>query len=402
MKSTRKEKTRPTMEVEDASTPGVIGEGQAAANKFPSGLRVLLVEDDPASLLILRRKLEVECNYEVTWCTGAKEALSLLSEKNGEFDIVLTELQMPDMDGLQFLDSIRSSSAPTHQMPVILLSGEYNLEAAARAIEKGACDFLLKPIPDDILKMIWQHALRLKLRKEGAAGSFNNGAATSSEINQHVSESDRLEHSSSENITTTLQGGGSLVPAKPPRIRWTADLHQKFRVALTRVNLKKYPKNSSHPSTVNASPKEILEELKKMGETCFSRQHISSYLQKYRASLKEKEVSVVAIQSMKSNLSGASANYPIHHQPFHMPDVTCNPSIQLPNYSEHPPIMPDQASKFIEGSSSIYQQTSMPFTAGLPQFFRVMGELDIECLDTLWLKDLEKMDPCVGNSASSY
>lgn len=56
--------------------------------------------------------------FSVTPCAGAKEALSLLLEKKDGFDIILTDLHMPDMDGLQLLDCIRSMDAIDH-VPVI-------------------------------------------------------------------------------------------------------------------------------------------------------------------------------------------------------------------------------------------------------------------------------------------
>ncbi|KAK4749369.1 hypothetical protein SAY87_026818 [Trapa incisa] len=360
------------MDVEGTST--LLVEGQTINKKFPSGLRVLLVEHDYISFDILRNKLQIECNYQVTWCARASEALSLVSEKD-QFDIVLMYFHMPDMDGLQFLDSIKSSSSTAHHIPVILFSEEYDVEAAAKGIEKGACDVLLKPIRDETLKMIWQHVLRRKLQNQvatAAAISCNNGAAISSEINQNVVESDPHDHSSDN--TTTRPKGRSPTAGKAPRIRWTNDLQDKFMTALAHIHFRKYPNQTFDFSKVKASPKEILEELKKMGETHLTRYHISSYLQKFRTNIKEKQVPVMT-QSMESNFIRAPAviAHSTQQQPSQASNGTYNP---LPNnYLQHcRPIIQDQLPILNQGSNLMYRPNMMPSTTNLSQFIRVPNQ----------------------------
>lgn len=119
-----------------------------------------------------------------------------------------------------------------------MFSGEQDLDAVGKGIEKGACDFLLKPIRDETLKMIWQHVLRLKLRKEAALVNNSNGII--SEVNQQVARSESGAHSLSDDATTSRSGGSSggrrrPAAAKKLRIRWTADLHQKFVAAIAAV-----------------------------------------------------------------------------------------------------------------------------------------------------------------------
>lgn len=72
---------------------------------FPAGLRVLVVDDDPTWLKILEKMLR-KCSYEVTTCGLARIALEMLRTKRGIFDIVISDVNMPDMDGFKLLEHV--------------------------------------------------------------------------------------------------------------------------------------------------------------------------------------------------------------------------------------------------------------------------------------------------------
>ncbi|KAF8047303.1 hypothetical protein N665_3102s0001 [Sinapis alba] len=83
---------------------GVAG-GSSNSDPFPVGLRVLVVDDDPTCLMILERMLRT-CLYRVTKCNRAEIALSLLRKNKNGFDIVISDVHMPDMDGFKLLEHV--------------------------------------------------------------------------------------------------------------------------------------------------------------------------------------------------------------------------------------------------------------------------------------------------------
>jgi putative two-component system response regulator len=103
------------------------------------GSHILLVDDDSAVLGSTTQLLEVE-GYRVTACDNAGDALAFLA--NNPVDMVLTDIQMPRVSGIDLLERIHSM---VPEIPVILMTAYAELELAVEAINKGAFDFLIKP-----------------------------------------------------------------------------------------------------------------------------------------------------------------------------------------------------------------------------------------------------------------
>lgn len=101
----------------------------------------LLVADDEPGLLDFYCEALSQAGYEVTACSNGREALAAL--KDGSYDGVLSDIRMPDMDGIALLREVRERDL---DMPVILLTGTPTLETALEAIERGALQYLLKPV----------------------------------------------------------------------------------------------------------------------------------------------------------------------------------------------------------------------------------------------------------------
>jgi len=102
---------------------------------------ILVVDDESAIRKALREILEFE-QYLVTEAENGIDAIIKVKQK--KFDVVILDIKMPKMDGLEALERIQEMSPET---PVIIISGHANIDTAVEAVKKGAFDFISKP-PD--------------------------------------------------------------------------------------------------------------------------------------------------------------------------------------------------------------------------------------------------------------
>ena len=124
------------------------------------GQRILVVDDDEFVCNSLKWLL-IDEGYDVGVCTDGKSALQELSRHN--FDLVLTDLMMPEVDGLAVLQEVKRISPNT---AVIILTGYGTLESAMAALREGAYDFLTKPCDDGEMKYKIQGALEQRRLKD--------------------------------------------------------------------------------------------------------------------------------------------------------------------------------------------------------------------------------------------
>jgi DNA-binding NtrC family response regulator len=123
------------------------------ANARPA--RVLVVDDERAARMALEIPLRLS-GYEVSTAAGGREAVAIGGVKN--FDVVLTDVFMPDMTGLEVLQEFRRRSPDAK---IIVVTAQGSLEIAMDAIEAGAFDFLAKPFDiDEALAMVSRAAER--------------------------------------------------------------------------------------------------------------------------------------------------------------------------------------------------------------------------------------------------
>jgi putative two-component system response regulator len=123
--------------------------------------KVLVVDDDQFALRGIVRALGGE-SYQVVTATSGSEALDLL--KQGSFNLVLTDLKMQEVDGLEVLRQAREI-AP--QAVVLILTGYASVESAIEALREGAHDYLVKPCSADELRLKIERGLeRVRLAEE--------------------------------------------------------------------------------------------------------------------------------------------------------------------------------------------------------------------------------------------
>jgi len=117
--------------------------------------QILLVDDDKNLLRVLTYQIQ-QSGFDVVPVTSALEALKLLEEQS--FGLVLTDLRMPELDGLELLRRIRETDS---KMPVIVLTAHGSIDKAVEAIKLGASDFLTKPVEKAEIKHGIAKALRM-------------------------------------------------------------------------------------------------------------------------------------------------------------------------------------------------------------------------------------------------
>src|SRR5690349_21196668 len=120
--------------------------------------RILIVEDEEK----LRRVIELQLSsagFDVEKSGAAEDALKSIDRA----DLVLTDLRLPGMDGLQFLSLIRGQNA---QVPVVIITAFGTIENAVEAMKTGATDFLLKPFSLDHLMAVVHKALEVRALRD--------------------------------------------------------------------------------------------------------------------------------------------------------------------------------------------------------------------------------------------
>ncbi|KAG7558434.1 SANT/Myb domain [Arabidopsis thaliana x Arabidopsis arenosa] len=253
----------------------------AINDQFPNGLRILVVDDDTSCLFILEKML-LRLMYQVTICSQADVALTILRERKDCFDLVLSDVHMPGMNGYKLLQQVGLLEL---DLPVIMMSVDGRTTTVMTGINHGACDYLIKPIRPEELKNIWQHVVRRKcvmkkeLRNSQALEDDKNSGSletvfSASECSEGSLMKRRkkkkkrsVDREDNEDDLDLLDPGNS----KKSRVVWSIELHQQFVNAVNKLGIDK------------AVPKRILELMNVPG---LSRENVASHLQKFRMYLK--------------------------------------------------------------------------------------------------------------------
>src|SRR4051812_1553473 len=117
---------------------------------------LLIVDDDTNTMASLARAFRLS-GHEATVCDNAGRALELV--KSQAFDVMLSDVVMPGKDGLTLLEELRGLGIT---LPVVMISGQANIEMAVRATRLGAMDFLEKPLSTDKLLLTLDNVLKLR------------------------------------------------------------------------------------------------------------------------------------------------------------------------------------------------------------------------------------------------
>src|SRR5258708_11216214 len=136
--------------------PGIAGAQREEALASEKA-KILLVDDNPDNLISIEAALDT-MNQEIVSARSGTEALRYLLEN--DFAAILLDVKMPDMDGFETAELIRSRKRSQHT-PILFLTAYRNEEHLFRGYDLGAVDFLFKPIVPEILRSKWPGFLEL-------------------------------------------------------------------------------------------------------------------------------------------------------------------------------------------------------------------------------------------------
>jgi DNA-binding NtrC family response regulator len=169
---------------------------------------ILIVEDEPKMLRLLKLNLGEE-GYSIRAAQDAEVGLNTLRQE--KIDLVVTDLKLPGMDGLEFLQAVKRADA---RIPVIVMTAYGTVETAVEAMKAGASDYVLKPFSLEEMKLIVRKELDVhNLREEnrslrealGKRYEYKNIVAHSAKMQEVLATVERVAPTNS----TVLLGGES-------------------------------------------------------------------------------------------------------------------------------------------------------------------------------------------------
>lgn len=128
--------------------------------------RVLLVDDQPELRRLFKRNLS-KVGHDVVEAWNGRAAIELA--RQGEFDVVISDVRMPDMSGLDLLKALYEHDA---DLPVVLCSGSPDPQTSNEAFDYGAFAYLVKPVPFDTMREHATRAIALRRLRADAKAHF--------------------------------------------------------------------------------------------------------------------------------------------------------------------------------------------------------------------------------------
>jgi two-component system response regulator HydG len=177
-----------------------------------------LVADDDRSMCELLQAGLARRGFEVTWRTSAAEALAAMSE--GDFDVIVTDLNMPGTNGLELCERV---TANRPDVPVVVITAFGSMDTAVAAIRAGAYDFITKPFEMDVLRLtldraVQHHRLRDEVKRLRQAVTESRGfgeiLGSSPPMRQVLDLVNRAAESDATTLITGESGTGKELVAR--------------------------------------------------------------------------------------------------------------------------------------------------------------------------------------------
>ncbi len=116
--------------------------------------QILIVDDELDMLALLAMIIREKTNHQVTTTNNPLEVLELV--KTEDYDLVISDLKMPTMDGLELIDEIRKMDS---DIPILIITAYGSFESAEEAVHKGAYDYITKPFRKEQILIVINRAL---------------------------------------------------------------------------------------------------------------------------------------------------------------------------------------------------------------------------------------------------
>ncbi|HTA62945.1 MAG TPA: sigma-54 dependent transcriptional regulator [Bacteroidia bacterium] len=379
--------------------------------------KILLIDDEKSIRRSLREILEFE-KYQVEEAEDGLIGLSKIAAES--FDVVLCDVKMPKLDGLELLQKL---STEGNETPLVMMSGHGNIETAVEAVKKGAYDFLTKPVDLNRLLVTLRNALDKQhlvsetktLRKKVAKGSEIIG--NSKAIEEVKTLIEKVAPTDARVLITGPNGSGKELVAKQLH-----DKSNRAKFSFIEVNCAAIPselieselfgheKGSFTSAVATRKGKFELAEggtlfLDEIGDMSLSAQaKVLRALQENKITRvggdKSISVNVRVIAATNKNLQKEIENGNFREDLFHRLSVI---PIQVPSLAERKEDIPVLAEHFLNmicteqgnaikdlSDAAIKALQQLPWTGNIREFRNVMERLIILCDKTITDKDVKK------------
>jgi len=208
---------------------------------------ILLVDDEPAILVSVGWALK-KCNFEVATASSGREAVELLRSK--VFDLVITDLKMPGMGGLEVLQQVKEMHPQTS---VFMLTGYGDMSTAIQSLQSGADDYLLKPCDlDELLKKAersferQEMVVQLKMQNEQLVSEIASRKKAENLLRKAHEELEQLVAQRTEELTRTVKDLNEAVATLTKREEELQEMNQELSDLNTTLNTLLTRKNREH------------------------------------------------------------------------------------------------------------------------------------------------------------
>lgn len=198
--------------------------------------RILIIDDEKSIRRTLREILEYEA-FKVDEAADGQEGLTMAQKE--KYDVILTDIKMPKMDGIEVLDKLMAQNIDT---PIVMISGHGNIETAVEAVKKGAFDFIAKPLDLNRLLVTIRNAMdksvlvtETKVLKRKVSKTFDM-IGDSKAIQQIKEMIDRVAPTDARVLITGENGTGKELVA-----RWIHEKSNRASAPLIEVNCAAIP-----------------------------------------------------------------------------------------------------------------------------------------------------------------